>query len=435
VGSYENNVVSAEELNPNTGDDHEDQAAQGEETRSEDQQVGLQTAAVEQPDQDAEWSAIVKDHAERPLSLEEQFPDFDPATIQTRVFTDIAVKPVAWLWRGYLVEGALNVLDGDPGVGKSQFACRAAAHVTGGVPLPDADLPGEPGNVLILSHEDEKESVWRPRLQFAGADLGRVISWDYNRDEKGHQQLPEFPADLRRLEYLIIKHKVKLVVIDPLFTYLDSGSETSDDKAMKKALTPLHMLAQRTGCTILALWHLNKNTNGRKLYRGNGSLGGITGSARSVLLMEEDGDRGQVVVKPVKLNGGRKAAGYRFQIEGTDSHVRLVDLGPWDHTAADEREQPPPAATKEEADDKAVLAAVKPGTTTSIPALRTALGWPKKRTQKAVDRLVKAASLTLKEKGAGRRPAQFRRGPDSCGSPCGSWLLGRSHKTPGGQRG
>lgn len=67
------------------------------------------------------------------------------------------------------------MLAGNPGLGKSQIATSIAAIVSIGGIWPVDNIRCEPGNVVILSAEDDAEDTIRPRLEAAGADLSRVI--------------------------------------------------------------------------------------------------------------------------------------------------------------------------------------------------------------------------------------------------------------------
>jgi RecA-family ATPase len=62
------------------------------------------------------------------------------------------VKPerVRWLWEGRIARGKLNLVDGDPGTGKSAMTTDLAARVTAGKPWPDGGEV-EAGGVVILS--------------------------------------------------------------------------------------------------------------------------------------------------------------------------------------------------------------------------------------------------------------------------------------------
>ena len=56
------------------------------------------------------------------------------------------------------------------------------------------------------------------------------------------------------------------------------------DQDVRRALTPLKRMAERTGAAVILVRHLNKMAGGNPLYRGGGSIG-IIGAARSGLVV------------------------------------------------------------------------------------------------------------------------------------------------------
>ncbi|HRY43412.1 MAG TPA: AAA family ATPase, partial [Thermoanaerobaculia bacterium] len=50
--------------------------------------------------------------------------------------SEVEEEEIRWLWPGRLAFGKFNILDGDPGEGKSLFTVDLAARVTTGRPLP-----------------------------------------------------------------------------------------------------------------------------------------------------------------------------------------------------------------------------------------------------------------------------------------------------------
>ena len=90
--------------------------------------------------------------------------------------SEVTAKPIAWLWRGRLALGELTIMIGDPGEGKGLISTDLAGKITRGDPLPgDLERPEEPATVVVLSGEDNPETVIRPRYEAAGAALERVI--------------------------------------------------------------------------------------------------------------------------------------------------------------------------------------------------------------------------------------------------------------------
>jgi len=198
---------------------------------------------------------------------------------------------VHWLWRRWLVAGKLVVLDGDPGVGKSTLEVAFAAHVTTGRPWPDGS-PCPVGDVLILSAEDGLADTIRPRLDAAGADVTRVhalTSVPYV-DEQGQQKSrPPTLADVDVIEQVVRDTGATLLVIDVLMAYLPGRVDSHRDQDVRAVLSQVAAMAERTGCCVLLLRHLNKGIGGSPLYRGGGSIG-IIGAARVALLAAVDPD-------------------------------------------------------------------------------------------------------------------------------------------------
>src|SRR5262249_15719146 len=69
----------------------------------------------------------------------------------------VEAKPVEWLWPLRIPYGAVTILDGDPGLGKSFITMDLAARLTRGDAMPNEVLidPREPANVLLLNAEDD----------------------------------------------------------------------------------------------------------------------------------------------------------------------------------------------------------------------------------------------------------------------------------------
>lgn len=225
-------------------------------------------------------------------TLEEEFPDY--ADIILVNGGTIKPKAIEWLWKGWLPYGAFSTLDGDPGEGKSTLVCSICAWCTAGISLPrlaDTYIRG-PKPVLLMAAEDSRETTWIPRLFNAKANVSLVEFWDGNRDESFHRYMPQLPKDIRKLEYLIRSRGIGLVVIDPLFSYIDARYDSFKSQHMQVVLNGLSDLADRTGACILGIRHLNKASTIKDLYRGSGSVS-IVGVARSGLMIvrdEEDED-------------------------------------------------------------------------------------------------------------------------------------------------
>ena len=74
------------------------------------------------------------------------------------------------------------------------------------------------------------------------------------------------------------------MVLDPLQAYLGDGNELNRADGVRPMLKQLASVAERTGCAIVMVGHMNKASGSKSIYRGLGSID-ITAVARSVLLV------------------------------------------------------------------------------------------------------------------------------------------------------
>lgn len=83
-----------------------------------------------------------------------------------------------WIVLDWIVEGAVNSLYGDGGVGKTLLAQQLACAVSMG--LPWFGMPTKPGTVLAVLCEDEKDELWRRHNDIKAA-LGHSVGNPFNR--------------------------------------------------------------------------------------------------------------------------------------------------------------------------------------------------------------------------------------------------------------
>ena len=189
--------------------------------------------------------------------------------------SDVELTPVEWLWKPYLPFGKLSVLQGNPGEGKTYFAMHLAAACTNGKLLPNMERM-EPFNVIYQTAEDGLGDTVKPRLIEAGADLDRVLVID---DSEVQLTLSD-----ERIEKAIIENNARLVIIDPIQAYLGADVDMNRANEVRPIFMRLGQVAQRTGCAILLIGHLNKAAGMQSLQRGLGSID-IAAAVRSVLFI------------------------------------------------------------------------------------------------------------------------------------------------------
>lgn len=224
---------------------------------------------------------------------------------------DVSAQRPRWVWQDRLPEGAVSLLVGRGGLGKSQLLADVTAHVTRGTLA--GDLHGQPSRVLVASAEDAQAQVLVPRLCAAGADLSRVAFLD------GFS----LPDSLDGLATRVAETAARLVVIDPLVAYIPSEHSTHRDQHVRRVLAPLAALAAAHGAAVVGVVHLNKGQDREVLDRVGGSVG-LGAAARSVLLLARDpddeaGERGAGrVLAHAKSNYGRLAPSVELRIEARE---------------------------------------------------------------------------------------------------------------------
>lgn len=186
-----------------------------------------------------------------------------PETVKIIRMSDVELTPVEWLWKPYLPFGKLSVLQGNPGEGKTYFAMHLAAACTNGKLLPNMERM-EPFNVIYQTAEDGLGDTVKPRLIEAGADLDRVLVID---DSEVQLTLSD-----ERIERAIIENNARLVIIDPIQAYLGADVDMNRANEVRPIFMRLGQVAQRTGCAILLIGHLNKAAGMQSLQRGLGSI-------------------------------------------------------------------------------------------------------------------------------------------------------------------
>ena len=189
--------------------------------------------------------------------------------------SDVELTPVDWLWKPYLPFGKLSVLQGNPGEGKTYFAMHLAAACTNGKLMPNMERL-EPFNVIYQTAEDGLGDTVKPRLIEAGADLDRVLVID---DSDVQLTLSD-----ERIEKAIVENNARLVIIDPIQAYLGADVDMNRANEVRPIFMRLGQVAQRTGCAILLIGHLNKAAGMQSLQRGLGSID-IAAAVRSVMFI------------------------------------------------------------------------------------------------------------------------------------------------------
>ena len=232
--------------------------------------------------------------------------------------SDLEMKPIRWLWPGWLARGKLHIVGGAPGTGKTTLALALAATITTAGRWPDATRCAEAADVLIWSGEDDPSDTLLPRLAAAGADLARVHIISDVHDPDGRR--PFDPArDVPALAHAValLRRPVRLLVVDPIVSAVSGDSHKNAET--RRGLQPLVDLGQRLDAAVLGITHLTKGTTGRDpLERLTGSLafGALTRIAWATAVQRdpEPGTPRRVLAR-IKSNIGIDGGGFGYDLE------------------------------------------------------------------------------------------------------------------------
>jgi hypothetical protein len=250
--------------------------------------------------------------------------DGDGRAADGPVFVDlreIEERDVDWIDRPFLPAGELVTNNADGDVGKGLLSVHWASRISRG------EYGDERRMVLFAVAEDAYDTVLKPRLLAAGANLEHVRALGWRR--AGTEDALLIPDDVPALEAAIEAMEVRLLVVDPLLSHLSGQTRSHVDHEVKLALRPLMRLAHSTGCAILGNGHLTKDRSGGARRAASGSTA-FTNTPRVGLAMAyDDEDTDLRVLEVVKSNLGPKGVGrnYRVQtldVEGLDDPVPFL---------------------------------------------------------------------------------------------------------------
>ncbi len=190
--------------------------------------------------------------------------------------SDVESKEISWLWYPFIPYGKLTIIQGDPGEGKTTLVLNIAAVLSKGQGLDEHMKPEQPLHIIYQTAEDGLADTVKPRLEKAQADCNNIFVID--ETDVSLSMLDE------RIEQAILKEKAKLMILDPIQAYLGAKMDMNRANEARDMTKHLGQVAERTGCAIVLIGHMNKNAGGKVAYRGMGSID-FFAVARSVLLV------------------------------------------------------------------------------------------------------------------------------------------------------
>lgn len=255
--------------------------------------------------------------------------DWDAAPTAQPVLTSVAsvtAEPIEWLWEGMIPQAALVLFDGHPDTGKSTITLDLASRLSQSRRMPDGSR-GIEGNTILLSAEDTLSRPIRERLEACEANLERIYGLEMTDADEPEGRPLSFPEDVKILHRAVLNVEAKLVVIDPIMSYLSGTIDSNHDQGVRKALAPLARVASETGCTILMVRHQRKPDRSKPTpptwFEGGGSSGGF-GIVRASVMTQRD-DTGYCTLFQGKHNYGdyHRPIDYGLETVGTGGISRV----------------------------------------------------------------------------------------------------------------
>jgi hypothetical protein len=277
----------------------------------------------------------------------------DNKSVVTICAADVVMRSKQWVWPNHLLCGALELLTGIPGLGKSQVQANYVACVTTGKAWPDGSIIKAVGNVLMITAEDTLDQEVVPRLKAAGADLSRVFFLDYIKTDKKHRQFL-LAEDLEAIERKMQEiGDLALITVDPITAYMGGKLDSHKATEVRSQLGPLKDFSERTEIALSAITHPAKNASHRAIDQFIGSQAFIAAARLGHVCIPEfkfedvDGMKikvptGRVLFTHAKHNPCARQPTWAYRIEvanvGNDLSTNDIIDGPyviWDQEPVD----------------------------------------------------------------------------------------------------
>lgn len=226
----------------------------------------------------------------------------------------ITPQEIKWLWYPYIPAGTVTAIFGQGGQGKSFMTCDLAARLSRGDCLPDSPKPAVAQKVLMLSAEDDYETVLVPRLIKLKANLKNIAVPDiqFTLDEAGAKNVTEMMRDFA----------ATVVFIDPIVFYAGGKMDMNKSNEVRAMMERLKVGANQANSAVIIVGHVKKSQEGNDQDRMMGSADWIN-AARSGILVTTTND-GTKIMKHSKTNYGARGLARSFHIDDDGFH--------WDDT-------------------------------------------------------------------------------------------------------
>lgn len=237
--------------------------------------------------------------------------------------SDVEPKELDWLWLYRFLIGNVNIIAGDPGLGKSMILIDIAARASSGRDFPDGS-PCKQCSVLYSTTEDGIEDTVVPRLIAADANLEcvHIVQGVKCLDDS---EMPLLLSEhMAHLDTMLTENPdIRILIIDTLQSHIGSSVATNNNASVRGVMTPLKRLAEKHHIAVLCIEHLTKSktmSGENATYRVQGSIA-FAGAARSVWIVakdqeDESGKRRYLQASKTNLAPDNQGLGLAYEING-----------------------------------------------------------------------------------------------------------------------
>lgn len=263
-------------------------------------------------------------------------PIIIPAALSHLDLVTGPIPPINWCIDSLIPEGAICILAGDTGVGKSWVLFHLAQAVAAGLPFL-GHFEVKQGSVLYLDAESSENLLRRrfgklwcgltAELPGLSRDLPlQVIPSAVNLDGRGCDAL----------EARIVRDGISMVLIDPLIHF--SQADENDARAMAAFLERIRALTRATGCVVVIAHHTRKSSHfvsntAIQMIRGSTAITGVTDCTLFLRRL----DRGTLLVEHGKSRHADEVPNFIIQIADRDEQTTTVTYGGESAASAENR--------------------------------------------------------------------------------------------------
>lgn len=227
--------------------------------------------------------------------------------------SDVVRTEIDWIWDDRIAAKSITIIEGDPGIGKSTVCKALVTAITFGHGLPGQGAY-EPRNVLLLTAEEDAGSKVCPDLEGMGADMERVFLHKFDNAE-----LLFTESGLETIEHYIQETQPRLVVLDPMTSFLDPRMDIHRSNEVRGVLSRITRMASKYDLGFLFAYHMNKGSGTKAIYRGLGSIDFIAASRNAFLVGLDPATKQRALVHiKSNFNGLTPSIAYNYSPKSCD---------------------------------------------------------------------------------------------------------------------